>query len=222
MDDFHFKGEVVDHTLRELGIINKWLGGDKITIEALDELVKNNPSQKIFSIADIGCGGGDTLKVLSDYGRKKGLTFKLVGVDANAYIVDYAKNNTLLYGDISYVVEDVLSEDFKQQQFDVIICSLFCHHFNSILLIQLLSQLKRQAKLGVVINDLHRHWLAYYSIIILSRLFSKSYMLMNDSKLSVLRAFRKKELQDILSEAGYTRFSIKWNWAFRFKVIALS
>jgi len=43
-----------------------------------------------------------------------------------------------------------------------------------------------------------------------------------DSRLSVLKAFKKKELVVILEKAGYSRFTIKWEWAFRFKIIAWS
>jgi hypothetical protein len=39
--------------------------------------------------------------------------------------------------------------------------------------------------------------------------------------LSVKRAFSRAELQDILRKAGYSKFQIKWKWAFRWQVIAL-
>ncbi len=221
MDDLTFKGEVMDKTLQELKVINKWLGGDHITLQEVKEVISNNTG-KSFSIADIGCGGGDTLKLLADYGRRKKINLELHGIDANDYIIEYAKRNTVAYPEISYQQANVFSEEFKQQKFDIISCSLFCHHFDDESLIALLAQLKKQARLAVIINDLHRNWLAYYSITLLTKLFSKSYMLRYDSKLSVLRAFTKDELKDSLKKAGYSRFSIKWQWAFRFKVIAWS
>ena len=221
MDDLTFKGEVMDKTLQELKVINKWLGGDHITLQEVKEVISNNTG-KSFSIADIGCGGGDTLKLLADYGRKKKINLELHGIDANNYIIQYAKRNTVAYPEISYQRANVFSEEFKQQKFDIISCSLFCHHFDDESLISLLAQLKRQASLAVIINDLHRNWLAYYSITLLTKLFSKSYMLRYDSKLSVLRAFTKDELKNSLKKAGYSRFSVKWRWAFRFQVIAWS
>jgi len=221
MDDLDFKGEVMDRTLQDLKKTNKWLGGDNITLEEVKEVINSNKEMS-FSIVDVGCGGGDTLRLLADYGRKNKIRLELKGIDANAYIIDYAKKNTAEYSEISYLQANVFSEDFKKQKFDIISCSLFCHHFEDDELVSLLVQLKKQARLAVVINDLHRHWLAYYSITLLSKLFSKSYMFKYDSRLSVLKAFKKKELVVILEKAGYSRFTIKWEWAFRFKIIAWS
>jgi len=221
MDDLNFKGEVLDKTLQEIKMINKWLGGDTVTLNAVKEVAAVTP-QISFSIADIGCGGGDTLCMLADYSRKNKLLLELKGVDANAYITEYATRNTADYPEINYQCANVFSAEFNQQQFDIISCSLFCHHFNDDELVKLLAQLKQQAKLAVVINDLHRHPFAYYSIALIASLFSKSYMFRYDSKLSVLRAFKKKELKAILEKAGYSSFSIQWKWAFRYKVIAWS
>ena len=70
--------------------------------------------------------------------------------------------------------------------------------------------LKNQAKRGLVINDIHRHPLAYYSIKWLTQLFSKSAMVKFDAPLSVLRAFKKEDLKRILHQAGITTYQLKW------------
>jgi hypothetical protein len=66
---------------------------------------------------------------------------------------------------------------------------------------------------------LHRHPVAYYSIKALTNLFSGSYLVKNDAPLSVLRAFRKKELQNLLLAAGIKNYSLRWKWAFRWQLI---
>jgi hypothetical protein len=40
-----------------------------------------------------------------------------------------------------------------------------------------------------------------------------------DAPLSVLRAFRKKELTAIFEKAGITNYKMRWMWAFRWQVI---
>jgi hypothetical protein len=81
------------------------------------------------------------------------------------------------------------------------------------------KQLKKQVELGYIINDIHRHWLAYYSIKILTRLFSRSAMVKYDAPLSVLRAFKKAELKKILEAAGPAEYKIQCKWAFRWQAI---
>jgi hypothetical protein len=75
---------------------------------------------------------------------------------------------------------------------------------------------------GIVVNDLHRHWLAYHAIKILTRLFSKSAMVKYDAPLSVLRGFTRGELADILKKAGIVQYTLKWKWAFRWQIIIRS
>jgi len=80
--------------------------------------------------------------------------------------------------------------------------------------------MKEQARIGIVINDLHRHPLAYHSIRYLTKWFSKSYMTQYDAKLSVLRGFYREELENLLIEAGWENIEISWQWAFRWLVVA--
>jgi hypothetical protein len=81
------------------------------------------------------------------------------------------------------------------------------------------QQLYRQANQAVIINDLHRHPLAYYSIKWITRLFSGSYLVKNDAPLSVLRAFRKPELEEILDKCNIKKYALRWQWAFRWQLI---
>ncbi len=72
---------------------------------------------------------------------------------------------------------------------------------------------------AVIVNDLHRHWFAYHSIGLLTQAFSNSEMVKHDSKLSVLKGFRKTDLQKMLTTAGIKNYSLKWMWAFRWQLI---
>jgi hypothetical protein len=80
-------------------------------------------------------------------------------------------------------------------------------------------QLKHQAQLAIIINDIHRHPLAYYSIKWLTYFFSRSYLVKNDAPLSVLRAFRRSELKNLFKAAGFLRYQLRWQWAFRWQAI---
>jgi 2-polyprenyl-3-methyl-5-hydroxy-6-metoxy-1,4-benzoquinol methylase len=158
---------------------------------------------------------------MARWARQRNLQAELTGVDANGYIADYAAANCRDYPEISFRKEDIFSPAFAQQGYDVMVCSLFCHHFTDEQLVAMFRQMYHQARLGVIINDLHRHPLAYHSIHLLTSLFSKSYLVKNDAKLSVLRAFRKAELRELLAEAGITRYRLKWMWAFRWQLVLL-
>jgi 2-polyprenyl-3-methyl-5-hydroxy-6-metoxy-1,4-benzoquinol methylase len=222
MDDLNCSGDVVAQTLVELEFINKWLGGNDVTLSGLKLLSLTFPEKKDgerLKIVDLGCGGGDMLKLLSRHFRKKKQPVQLIGVDANPNIIAYAWVNSSDCLDITYETLDILSNDFKFKRYDIVFATLFFHHFTSAQLIEIFTSLKKQTRVGIVINDLHRHWLAYYSIKFLTSLFSKSSMVRNDAPLSVMRGFSKNELKEILYHAGIDKYSLEWKWAFRWQLV---
>ena len=108
MDDLNIQGEVIDSTLKELNVINTWLGGNAIIVDALGILLKGN-ARKNITLADIGCGGGDILKLISDWLKKRHISSKLIGVDANPHITAYAKKNCKDYNDIEFQSINIFS-----------------------------------------------------------------------------------------------------------------
>jgi len=218
MDDLSADGPVISQTLRELETINRWLGGNFVTIDGIVKLIRRKEPKKL-KIADLGCGGGDMLKLVAQWAKKKDLEVELIGFDANPHIVKYAEENCQDFDNISFEEQDIFSEAFKEREFDIILCTLFTHHFSCPSLVEIFQQFKRQSKYGVVINDLHRHPLAYHSIKLLVNSFSKSEMVKNDGPLSVLRSFKRKDLIQIMNQAEVQKYSLKWMWAFRWQLV---
>ncbi|MFD2035878.1 methyltransferase domain-containing protein [Belliella marina] len=220
MDDLEFEGPVLDQSLKELRTINKFLGGNKVTTSGLEYIVKKFP-QDCYSIADIGCGGGDMIRVMSDWAKKKNHTCKFIGIDANPNTIEFARERLKDLDGVALKTENVFDESFEEDQVDIITCTLFTHHFTDDELIRLFGSFKKKAKLGIIINDLHRHRVAYFSIKLLTKIFSKSPMVQNDGPLSVLRGFSRNDLNKTLSLSGIKNAKIKWFWAFRWQVVGL-
>ncbi len=214
MDDFTMKGVLFRDTLDKLEIINRLLGGNKVTIKGLKELLKNKSKNKIITIVDLGCGHGDILRDIAKFGRKNNYTFRLIGIDANIAAIDYAKELSCEYSELSFKAIDIFSEDFKKQSYDIVLCTLFLHHFKNNELISFLKMTIERATIGVVVNDLHRHKLAYYLFKLIG-FFVKNKMIREDGLTSILRAFKKKDLENI-SKQIKVYFSIQWKWAFRY------
>lgn len=219
MDDLHCSGEVLHQTLWELENINYLLGGNQVTLNGLNQLLEDVPLSKDLHIVDLGCGGGDILKLIRRLLDLKKFTGTLTGIDANPNVIKFATNNTPTSYRIQYESLNIFSEDFRARKFDIVTGTLFFHHFTTEQLVAFFKQLKNQASVGLIINDIHRHWFSYYSIKWLTQIFSRSRMVRHDAPLSVLRAFSKDELQGILEQSGIINFRIKWRWAFRWQVI---
>jgi 2-polyprenyl-3-methyl-5-hydroxy-6-metoxy-1,4-benzoquinol methylase len=200
--------------LKELDIINHLLGGYNITFSALKQILTKDKS---YTLVDIGCGGGDTLKRIHDWKTKQGLKLQLVGVDIKPICIEYSQqqnhNNS-----IQFICDDYRNSFKHVKNIDIIHACLFCHHLNEEELIELI-RFTLEHKSILVVNDLERNPIAYYAIKILTKLFSKSYLVKNDAPLSVARGFKKREWITILEKAGATNYSVKNKWAFRHQII---
>jgi hypothetical protein len=214
MDDFTIEGSVLRDTLDKLETINRLLGGNSVTLKGLKKILSKSSKTKTITIVDLGCGHGDILRDVAKFGRKNSYKFKLIGIDANNAAIDYAKALSKDYPELSFETIDVFSEDFKKQTYDVVLCTLFLHHFKNNEIIPFLKSTVQKASIGVIVNDLHRHKLAYYLFKMIG-LFIKNKMVREDGLTSVLRAFKRNELETILTKTG-VNFSIQWKWAFRY------
>lgn len=217
MDDFEMTGETLTKTLRQIARINQLLGGNIVTLNGLKTLLKKQPKSKPITIIDVGCGNGDMLRVVSKLGKRLGHTFNLIGIDANLHTIKNAQSLSLDYPEISYLKLDVLSSEFKELSYDIILCTLFLHHFTDDIIELLLSNMLKKATLGIVVNDLHRHKMAYYLFKLVSVTINNP-MVKNDGLISILRGFKKQELARFSKKLGYKN-TIKWKWAFRYQWI---
>ena len=215
MDDFTMKGELLRDTLDKLGKINKLLGGNSVTLNGIRQLLEGKPKDKTYAIIDLGCGHGDILRLIADFGRKEGYNFQLIGIDANQDAIDYASELSVEYSELSFENKDIFSEDFQNMNYDIALATLFLHHFKTDELEVLLKQLASRAKLGLVINDLHRSEIAYGLFKLLSLVISNQ-LIIDDGLTSILRAFKRKDLENLAQKLNL-KSEIRWKWAFRYQ-----
>ena len=221
MDDFALEGEVLRDALDKIASINQLLGGNLLTLHSVQKLVHSLPRQQEITIVDVGCGNGDMLRVLADYGLKNNYNFKLIGIDANNFTINHAQKLSEKYKNISFQCEDVFGKPFEEIKYDIILCTLTLHHFKNKEIIQLMSRFYANSKVGIVINDLHRSALAYRLFQGLCFVFKLNSMSREDGLTSILRGFKKEDLVEISKKLKFNNYTIQWKWAFRYQWIIL-
>src|SRR6185312_88205 len=170
-----------------------------------------------ISVCEIGCGGGDNMNAIYKFCKENNIISSFTGIDINNECIAFAKDKYKI-DSIKFIVSDYKKVNFESAKPDIIFSSLFCHHFTDDELVEMILWMKNNSSVGFFINDLHRHKLAYHFIKIMTRLFSRSYLVKNDAPLSVLRGFKKNEWENIFENAGIKYYSIKWKWAFRYLI----
>lgn len=219
MDDFELSGHELRNTLKDLDKINRWLGGNKITIDGLKEILERKKPQGKIKIVDTGCGSGNVLREIAIFGRKKGLSFELIGIDANPHAVKIAQEWSVDYPEISFLEMNLFSEDFETMEKDIILCTLTLHHFRDEQIRHLLKNFAGSVKIGVVINDLQRSATAYRLFQAFCTVFIDNEIARKDGLISILRGFRRKDLNSYAHDLKVKYQKVNWKWAFRYQWI---
>lgn len=214
LDEDNIPFTAIKRNMHELNMINTLLGGHAITLKGFKQLLGN---KKTITVCEIGCGGGDNLGAIAAWCKKKRITLHCIGIDIKEDCITVAKANKQLKNISHWITSDYSQVDFSEKP-DIIFSSLFCHHFTEDELIFQLKWMHTNSTIGFFINDLHRHVLAYYSIKILTAVFSSSYLVKNDAPLSVARGFKTREWQHLLQHTPVTKYNIRWQWAFRYLI----
>jgi SAM-dependent methyltransferase len=176
-------------------------------------------AQRHWDILDLGSGNGDTLRYIDRLAQKRQRSVTLTGLDHCEAAISSARSSTDKDASIKFCHEDVLAPSGEYSA-DVIITSLLMHHLQDKDIIHLLRWMTQRAGKGWVICDLHRHPLPYVLIQVLTPLMGCNRMIRHDSRLSVARAFTRRDWIELLKKAqlDLTRTKIIWYPNFRYVI----
>lgn len=211
MDDPLVSPDKFKRALKELNIINKYLGGWQTSISGIERLLPAPPAD--VTLLDAGTGGGDVAAELHRHLIEQGFTPTVVGVDRSPDAISYARSTYGSTDGLRFRQCDV--HDLQEESWDIVHASLFLHHIPGDDIPSMLRKFHHLSERGVVINDLHRHPAALRSIQLLTTLLSSSKLVRHDAPLSVRRAFTQQELESFAEQAGLPAPRIRWRWAFR-------
>lgn len=165
-----------------------------------------------FSLIDIGFGHGDMLRAVARWASRHAKRASLLGYDLNPKSAPVA-----LAASSGLPIRFITGNADEAEAPDFIISSLVAHHMSDPELVEFLRWMDRTAKRGWLINDLHRHAIAYHGYRALSALMRVHPIVRHDGALSVRRSFTGAEWRRLLGAAGVTGH-IRWHLPFRYTV----
>lgn len=207
--------EDLEGALADIRIVNRWLGGTRVLLEALrPHLLAPSPGTPL-EILDVGTGGADLPIEMVRLARRAGREIRITAIDTDPTTADIAGKAARDFPEIRVVVADAFALPFPPRSFDLVTASLFLHHFGHDAAARLIAGFRLAARRAVVVNDLRRHRVPWAFIALVSRLTGRSRMFRHDAPLSVLRGFTDAELASVASESGSRRFVLERRWPFR-------
>jgi 2-polyprenyl-3-methyl-5-hydroxy-6-metoxy-1,4-benzoquinol methylase len=214
IDDPQLDAKLSCQTYQELKNVNDWTLGYWPTMSAVEYFMRRHGRKRSIRILDIGCGDGELLRRIDDYGRKRNFSLELTGIDLNHEVILAAARLTT--AKVSFVHGDIFA-DADDQTYDIIVNSLTMHHLSDLEIVQLLQWMTRHAHIGWSISDLNRHTIAYYFIKYFVQLRGYNHVICHDAPLSVARSFRRKDWVDLLIQAELDLNAAKISWYPNFR-----
>jgi SAM-dependent methyltransferase len=191
--------------LRSLEQINRWLLGYRPTLTWLKRLPHG--LRDPVHILDVGSGGGDLLRKIAGWARKRSIAVQLTGIDLNPHAARAAAESTPKELGITWMTGDAL-EYWPEKPVDIVVSSLMAHHLEDEEVVALLRWMEASARLGWFINDLERSEWSCRMFGWVEKVARWHRFVRHDGPVSFRRAFREEDWARLLTSAGVPREAV--------------
>jgi SAM-dependent methyltransferase len=185
--------------LREMALLNRLPGGIGDSLRAVERLIGD---QADASVLDVGAGSGDFVRALQ---RRRQVM--AIASDLRPEVLQVAARNLAHTSSVRLLQADVRALPLQSGAVDVAHASLLLHHLDPHDAVVALREMRRVARLGVVINDLRRGVLAFAATSLAVLSLCRGAWTRHDGIVSARRAYTLHELDELAGEAG---LSLAW------------
>ena len=226
LDDPAQDPKLAVRSLRDVALANRLFGGRRAVVRELQGLIRSGiadrahadrarrqytpTSQIAITLLDVGTGLGDIPKAAADEAESFGLQLITIGLEVSPAIAKAASTSCT-----HAIVGDAMRLPFADGSIDIVTCSQLLHHFDGAAADALLRECNRVARMGVVVGDLRRSWLAIAGLWSVSFLLRFHPVSRHDGVVSILRGYTTQELRRLVRRISGTRVIVRRRFAWR-------
>jgi SAM-dependent methyltransferase len=202
MDEQRVDAAELGRSLADLERVNRWLGGSRVALDALEPLLRACDAPEI-RVLDVGTGSADIPLVLARRARELGVDVRITATDAHRSTIEVARERAA--GERAVTVEraDALALPYADGAFHFAMCHTALHHFDPPDAVRVLAELGRVASRAVVVTDLFRSWTGLAAVRLLAAtIWRRHPVTRHDGPVSVRGAYTAAELRALAREAG--------------------
>jgi ubiquinone/menaquinone biosynthesis C-methylase UbiE len=205
--------------LRNLRIINRYLGGHSSVRRALVPMVMSTRPEQTLRLLDLATGAGDQAVAIARMFRRLGRRVIITAIDNNGTVLAYARHYAMGFDEIRFVHGDIRALPYPERSFDIVLCSLALHHFSWTAAVGLLQEMDRLSTIGFILNELSRNHMALACAWLYTRITTTNIMTKTDAIASVLASFTTEELARMARDAGVGTLEISHGPFFRLNAV---
>ncbi|MBB6672752.1 methyltransferase domain-containing protein [Cohnella nanjingensis] len=216
MDDRAAGGAELREALRHLRRLNRIFGAAGPTLHGVKRLWAEAGQPARWTLLDVGAGSGDVNRRLLRWADRRGVELRIVLLDETAEACDEARR---YYGREPRV--EVRRGDLfalPPGAADVVTATQVLHHFTGDDMPAAVSAMLRAARVGVVVGDIHRHWIAWSAVWLVTRIVSRNRYIRHDGPLSVAKGFRGADWETLGRLPFASILHYDWRPLFRYAV----
>lgn len=184
--------------LRFIRRVNALLGYTRATIAHLDQLTRDWPRERVLRVLDVATGSADVPEAVQGWSRRRGIKVTCVGLDLHERTLAFAQQ--LTHRRHPLVLGDAMRLPFGDASFDIVMTSMFTHHLPDQTVVDVLREMDRVARVGIIVADLVRSRRAHRWISLFTLLADP--MVRHDARVSVRQAFTPVEMESLAGRAG--------------------
>jgi 2-polyprenyl-3-methyl-5-hydroxy-6-metoxy-1,4-benzoquinol methylase len=200
--------------LRDIRRINRFLGWTSLAVERVGQVVARQQWQQ-FTLLDVSTGSADIPCAIARWATQRGIAASITASDVSEQILGSARLNCAGFPNIQIEYQDGLALGYRDQAFDVVLCSLALHHFSPEEAPRLLAELARVARHAVIVSDLARSLPAFWGAWLLTHTLMPNTLTRHDAPASVRRAYTPAEVRALAAQAGLTGANVQSAFPFR-------
>jgi ubiquinone/menaquinone biosynthesis C-methylase UbiE len=204
---------------RDIRRVNRLLGGTSVILRHLPRLLAAVPAGAPVTLLDLATGCADIPLAIAHWADRRGLPLTIIASDADPSILALAAQQIAGHPAITLARYDSRAVPLPDKQVDIVLCSLSLHHFSPDDAVLVLREMNRLARIGFILNDLHRGRLAYAAAWLAAHLTTRNRFTRNDAPLSVRRAYTAAELAALLRRAGIAGATVSTHPWFRLAAV---
>ena len=207
----------VRRSLADIARINTYLGGAKPVCDSVWRFV-DEAGLTSATVLDIGTGNADIPRRLMRQAKWRRFDLNVVALDINARHLEIARETLVDETCIHPIQADAFALPFPDQSVDVVISTLFLHHFRAPQIEQLLREFTRVSRVGWSMHDTSRARLPLLFFRLVRPIFARSYLTRHDAEVSIHRAYTPGEMTRIVAPLANVcvesqfpyRLSVEW------------
>ena len=207
-------------SLADLRRVNRWLGGTRVALRHLAELIARNPQAR-YRILDVATGSGDIPLHIAAWAREEDVDVEIFATDNHETTLELARRHLAGERSVRAGFADARRLPFGDEEFDIALISTAFHHFDDERdCVRVLRELHRVSRIGFIVNDLARSRTALAGARLLAAtVWRRHPVTRHDAPLSVRRSFTPAELRALAARAGFARARVHAHFPFRVALV---